>query len=73
MSEYALVMSDRLLYQVTLTSGRIVTNPEAFGDADEVRLEDYYRPIFAEDGRILSVEAEAKRLSLGAKAPEPSL
>ena len=62
MSEYDLTdMTGRLIYQVTLASGRIVTRPEDFGNADDVYFEDYYRPVFAEDGRLLTVEADAAR------------
>ena len=58
MSEYASIdVSRRLLYQVTLASGRVVTSPEAFGDGEAPVREDYYRPVFAEDGRLLSPEA----------------
>lgn len=62
MSEYdQRDMGQRLLYQVTLASGRIVTRPEDFGDSDAAVGSDYFRPVFAEDGRLLTVEAEAAR------------
>ena len=62
MSDYdVLSMSDRVLYQVTLASGRIVTRPEDFGDANGAFV-DYFHPIFSEDGRMLTVEAETRRL-----------
>ena len=60
MSDYDVSMSTRLLYQVTLASGRIVTRPEDFGFAPAGE-PDYYRPVFAEDGRLLTVESEATR------------
>jgi hypothetical protein len=63
MSDYHVAdMFQRLLYQVTLVSGRIITRPEDFGDDNNgVSAESYYRPIFSEDGRLLTVEAEAAR------------
>ena len=62
MSNYASGdLSKRLLYQVTLASGRIVTSPEDFGDGETRPLEDYYRPVFAEDGRLLTAEADGLR------------
>lgn len=55
-------MAQRLLYQVTLASGRIVTRPEEFGEQGESSIgENYYRPVFAEDGRLLTVAADAAR------------
>ena len=60
MSDYDVTMSTRLLYQVTLASGRIVTRPEDFGSTEAFEA-DYYRPVFAEDGRLLTVEADAAR------------
>ena len=61
MSEYpSSEMSNRLLYQVTLASGRIVTGPGSFGDGETV-LEDYFRPVFSEDGRLLTIDADAVR------------
>lgn len=63
MSDYdVLSMSDRVLYQVTLASGRIVTRPEDFGDATNGAFVDYFHPIFSEDGRMLTIEAEARRI-----------
>ena len=61
-------MTQRLLYQVTLASGRIVTSPESFGDGDErvALVEAYFRPVFSEDGRLLTVEAEAARRAAAA-------
>jgi hypothetical protein len=61
MSDYDVTMSERLLYQVTLASGRVVTRPEDFGLAEDLAAVDYFRPVFAEDGRLLTVEAEAAR------------
>ena len=60
MSDYDVSMSSRLLYQVTLASGRIVTRPEDFGTSESFE-PDYFRPVFAEDGRLLTVEAQAER------------
>jgi hypothetical protein len=54
-------MSNRLLYQVTLASGRIITSPDSFGDEETTPAESYFRPVFSEDGRLLTVEAEAAR------------
>ena len=63
MSEYASpTMSGRLLYHVTLASGRVVTSPEGFGSAEnEPELADYFRPIFSEDGRLLTLAADTAR------------
>jgi hypothetical protein len=65
MSEYdAPDMSQRLLYQVTLASGRIVTRPEDFGDGDDGddgASVEYFHPIFSEEGQVLTVEAEKSR------------
>lgn len=60
MNEYDVSMSTRLLYQVTLASGRIVTRPEDFGIFPDGE-PDYFRPVFSEDGRLLTVDAEAAR------------
>src|SRR5262249_15797541 len=72
MIEYdAIAMSQRLLYQVTLASGRIVTNPDDFGNVDVTAAEDYFRPIFSEDGRLLTVVAEAERVMHFQEQPQP--
>jgi len=42
-------MTDRLLYQVTLASGVVVTTPEAFG-ADDFQPEINSQIVVAEDG-----------------------
>lgn len=46
-----------LVYQVTLTSGMIVTSPEGFAATDEDHEPPVpsQRPIVADDGRVLAV------------------
>jgi hypothetical protein len=48
----AQLVSGQIIYQITLSSGMIITNPSGFGETETVP--KYHPAIVSEDGRILS-------------------
>ena len=65
MNTYHSDMTHRPLFQVTLADGRVVTREEQFAGQLGPAFSPY---VFAEDGRLLTIDAERARQQAEAQA-----